>query len=225
MTISQKKKVTKKTLDQAVMFMEDYADAIKQGKNGESAVYEPELRLVTSALIREAGNKGCKDTKVSPFARMTFEKMLFPFSEDKLYGSASFMAFLSQGFRELYPNAVRTHLEDQEFTQYFMKFSLVCREMLVKCLRNPARQKRNLNRLFDDLNILMQEANYTDDLILNKHRERPSQTNTVALNMSLSLVSRAQFEYVHQGFALEIYGMHELPMVFAMLKVSSNLIF
>lgn len=71
----------------------------------------------------------------------------------------------------------------------------------------------------------MSEANYTDDAVLHKNRLRPSTTNTIALNMSLTLVSRAMLDYLQQGFALEIYGMHELPMVFSMLKVASNMHF
>jgi hypothetical protein len=106
-----------------------------------------------------------------------------------------------------------------------MKYSLVQRELVMKNLKNPSRQRRNAFRLFEDLNILMQEANYTDDYVLSKSREKPSQTNTVALNMSLGLVSRAMFDYLQQGFALEIYGLHELPMIFTMLKVTSNMVF
>lgn len=133
------------------------------------------------------------------------------------------MAFLEGGCRETYPNAIRTHIEDQEFIQFVMKYAMVSRQMLFNGLKNPARQRRNINRLFEDLNILMGEANYTDDSVLQRNKLAPNQINTVALNMSLTLVSRAQLEYLQQGFALEIYGLHELPMVFAMLKVASNL--
>jgi len=177
--------------------------------------YEPDLRELVKVFMRGSGNKGSKDCAASPLGRLVFEKILFPHNEDRLFGGASFMAFLENGCRELYPHAINSHIIDHDFISFVMKYALVSRQMLFSGLKNPARQRRSVLRHFDDLNILMSEANYTDDLILQKTKQNPNSINTVALNMSLGLVSRSMSGYLQTGFALEIYGLHELPMVFA----------
>jgi len=138
-TLSQRKKVQKKTLEQAGYFWRDFVYAVKQAKSGEQALYEPDLRWLVSALVKGTGNKGAKDTGASPLARLAFEKIIFPYNEDRLYGGATFMAFLENGCREMYPNNIRSHIEDPEFMQYVMKFAMVSRQNLFNGLKNPAR--------------------------------------------------------------------------------------
>lgn len=114
-TISQKRKVHKKTLDQSLEFFKELAQAIGLAKAGERTAYEPELRRLCVRLVKGEGNKGTKDTHCSPVARLVFERILFPGSEDKLYGGQTFLAFLEGGCRESYPHAIHTHIEDPDF--------------------------------------------------------------------------------------------------------------
>ena len=43
------------------------------------------------------------------------------------------------------------------------KFAIMFRETILRHLRNLNRQRRGLKRFFDDINILIGEANFTDE--------------------------------------------------------------
>ena len=60
------------------------------------------------------------------------------------------------------------HKDNKLWEDYLYKYELMIRERLSICLKNSPRQRRHTKRLFNDLQILIQEANYTDDQLLSK---------------------------------------------------------
>ena len=49
------------------------------------------------------------------------------------------------------------------FQEYMDKFAIMFRETILRHLRNLNRQRRGMKRFFDDINILIGEANFTDE--------------------------------------------------------------
>jgi hypothetical protein len=113
--VSQKKIVKKKTIEDSVGFFRQFNSAIQMAKSCEHCQYEPDLRKRVVEFLRGTEGKGCLESPQGPLARMAFEKVLFPYSEDKIFGGQTFMAFLENGCRELFPNAIKSHIEDKDF--------------------------------------------------------------------------------------------------------------
>lgn len=72
----------------------------------------------------------------------------------------------------------------------------------MKALRNQARCRRNTGKLFDDLNILLNEANFCDERILKKLNMQIKHNNTVALTMTINTVLEQKIEYLLFGIEL-----------------------
>ena len=81
-------------------------------------------------------------------------------------------------------------------------------------LRNSARQRRQYKRFFNDLSILTNEANYTDESILVSKGIKANQWNTTALSLSISMTLEMMTRYLDQAFDLELVRTEELPMHF-----------
>jgi hypothetical protein len=72
----------------------------------------------------------------------------------------------------------------------------MARERIVIALRNSSRQRRSFKRFFNDMRILTNEANYTDDTLLNMKSIKVSQSNTSALSLSISMTLEMMVKYL-----------------------------
>ena len=59
-----------------------------------------------------------------------------------------------------------TYINDEAWAEYMSKFELMTRDRITVALKNTARQRRGAKRVFADLNILINEANYSDDALI-----------------------------------------------------------
>jgi hypothetical protein len=75
--------------------------------------------------------------------------------------------YLREFVTSLFPN-IWTHFDTKAFKDFMYKFSLMTRETLLKYLKNTANQTKQLNRHYEDLSILISEANFIDDFLINK---------------------------------------------------------
>jgi hypothetical protein len=67
-------------------------------------------------------------------------------------------------------------------------------------LRNPARQRRSTRRFFNDLQILVDDANYTDDTLLRSKNIQTTKANTTALSLSISMTLEMMVRYLDSTF-------------------------
>jgi hypothetical protein len=75
---------------------------------------------------------------------------------------------LKKGVLELHP-FISNYIDSDDFQEFFYKYAIIIKELLVKSLRNKSRQRRSMAKIFEDLNIILNEANYADERILKKH--------------------------------------------------------
>ena len=80
-------------------------------------------------------------------------------------------------------------------------------------------------RVFDDLHIVLNEANYADEKILKKHNLNVKSNNTVGISITINLVLETLIDYLNSGLELDLYGVNELPMVFNYLRYVYQMIF
>lgn len=73
-------------------------------------------------------------------------------------------------------------------------------------------------KIFDDLNVVLNEANFADETILKKHNFGVKSNNTVGIALTLNQVIKTQIDFLTKGIELELYAMHELGMVFNYLR-------
>ena len=119
------------------------------------------------------------------------------------------MPFVSN---ELFPQ-IWSYYDCKEFKDFMVKYSLMTREGLLRQLRNVSNQHKNLNRYYEDLTILISEANYIDEFLINK-KKFPGKQTTPALTISINLVTEAMVEHLKLGFLLDLYAPYELSMIF-----------
>ncbi len=83
---------------------------------------------------------------------------------------------------------ISNYIDSDDFQEFFYKYCIIIKELLVKSLRNKSRQRRSMAKIFEDLNIILNEANYADEKILKKHNLTVKQSNTVAITLTINLV-------------------------------------
>jgi hypothetical protein len=105
-------------------------------------------------------------------------------------------------------------MNDPTWGDFMRKYDLMTRERIIMGLRNNARQRRQNRRFFNDLSILVNEANYTDEGLLTSNGIKVSQSNTTALSLSISMTLEMMVRYLDQAFHLELIRTEELPMHF-----------
>lgn len=88
------------------------------------------------------------------------------------------------------------------------------KEVLISCLKNKTRRRRALKRFFNDLSILLNEAIYTDEMILNKSNQQARPNNTACMTITIQLVLNQQLQMILRGFELDLYRNEELSMIF-----------
>jgi hypothetical protein len=74
---------------------------------------------------------------------------------------------------------------------------MMSRECMAQALRNVARQRRISKRIFNDFNILINEGNYSDEVILENHEIEPRAGNTVCLQMSIMMTLTNMLRYLN----------------------------
>lgn len=94
--------------------------------------------------------------------------------------------YLLQEVCEIYPATI-PNLNDDFFMEFYDKYCIMFRESVFRTLRNITRQRRSFKRYFEDIQILVNEANWTDDSILQKNKQRMNYENTPCLVMSINL--------------------------------------
>lgn len=77
-----------------------------------------------------------------------------------------------------------------------------------------ARQRRAFKRYFEDISILIGEANYTDEKMLKERGKQMSFDTSPCLTMSIYLFLDTMLQFLHRGFELELYGLAEMPEYF-----------
>ncbi|CDW89048.1 n-alpha-acetyltransferase auxiliary subunit [Stylonychia lemnae] len=146
--------------------------------------------------------------------RLIYERTIFPDPSQMLVlKNVLIQDFLMKGIIEVHP-FIKNHLENDTFKEFYHKYSLVAKELMMKCLRNPSRQRRSISKYFDDFNILLNEANIFDNEILTKLGQNPRLGNTVALNMVINISMLIGLEYLNRGMELELFSNHEMYMAF-----------
>lgn len=111
---------------------------------------------------------------------------------------------------EIYP-AVISNLTDELFMEFYDKYCIMFRENVFRTLRNLTRQRRSFKRYFEDIQILVNEANWTDDQILKKNKQKMNYDNTPCLVMSINLFITQQRLFLQKGFLLELLCPNDLP--------------
>ena len=92
------------------------------------------------------------------------------------------------------------------------------RENLLRQLRNVSNQHKTLNRYYEDLTILISEANYIDDFLINK-KKYPGKQTTPSLTITINLVTESMIDHLKLGFLLDLYAPYELSMIFDYLTL------
>ena len=70
---------------------------------------------------------------------------------------------------ELYPSTANL-IHNEIFFDFFEKYCTMYRENVFRGLKNLTRQRRSYNRYIEDIGILLQEANFSDDQLLKKSK-------------------------------------------------------
>lgn len=124
---------------------------------------------------------------------------------------------MRKGVVEQHPFVLQM-FDDEDFQDFYAKYCLICKELICKALRNKSRQRRTQIKYYDDLNILLNDANQYDNYMLQKLGLEPREGSTVALTMTINLVLTNGVEILQKGFDLELYGVHEFAMIFHYLR-------
>ena len=150
--------------------------------------------------------------------RALAEKVLFPDPNSiKIFGKLEMHTeYLRDYVTEIFPN-IWTYFDGKIFRDFLQKFALMSREGLLRQLRNISNQQKNLKRFYEDLVILINEANFTDDQLINK-KKYPGKTTTPSLTISINLVTEAMSEFLKLGFPLDLYAPYEFAMIFQYLS-------
>lgn len=92
------------------------------------------------------------------------------------------------------------------------------RERVFRVLKNIVRQRRGYRRYFDDISVLMNEANFTDQNLQKGKGKQMMIENTCCLAMTIHLYLETQLEYLTKGFEIELLCNAELPEYFLYLS-------
>jgi hypothetical protein len=98
----------------------------------------------------------------SSLLRLLIEKTVIPDSQKMImYEGISIQEFMRKQIIELFP-FISKHFDHEDFQEFYSKYCMMVREFLLKCIRNPSRQRRSLPKYYEDFNILLNDANYHD---------------------------------------------------------------
>ena len=190
-------------------------DLIELTKNISSRKYNSVEVLRSLDHVMEA--------KPSGLTRLLYERAFFPDAPPLLtqqqnegplntrdyffYGSKAHQTkiteFLKGDIFKIYPVA-KDYWAYDEFIDFVDKYGIMYRECFLRGLRNTTRQRRSYKRYFEDINILIGEANYTDDAMMSESGKQMAFENIACLTMSINMYITAQLDYLHKGMDLEL---------------------
>ncbi|CAG9311930.1 unnamed protein product [Blepharisma stoltei] len=102
-------------------------------------------------------------------------------------------------------------IQNDSFTNYFKKVEVVFKELVSLTLKNDTRQRRTLSKYFPDFNILINEANFTEEAIYGKNRQNISEQLIFQWIFTHTVLYMIQ--YVSSGFKLDLYAQEEIGMI------------
>ncbi|CAI2387508.1 unnamed protein product [Moneuplotes crassus] len=145
--------------------------------------------------------------------RALAEKIVFPDNNTiRIFGKFDMHSeFMRDYVVGLFPN-FWSYFDDKVVRDFLFKFSLMTREGLLRQMRNISNQQKNLKRYYEDLSILINEANFTDDRLISK-KKYPGKQTTPCLTISINLVVEAMAEFLKLGFPLDLYAPYEFAMI------------
>lgn len=109
---------------------------------------------------------------------------------------------------------IEKYWQDELWLDFINKYELMVREKINIVLRNSARQRRNNKRFFLDLQILIREANFTDEKLMQKNGVKISPQNTTGLSLAIGMALEQMLGYLNTAFSLELARTEELVMHF-----------
>jgi len=84
------------------------------------------------------------------------------------------------------------------------KFGIMYRESFLRALRNTTRQRRAFRRYFEDVSILVGEANFTDEAMTSITNKPMKFENVPCLTLSVNLYTSSMLDYLYKGMELEL---------------------
>lgn len=142
--------------------------------------------------------------------RSIIELNLFPKGENKLFGNLDFKNLL---FNTLTKDFKVKGLEEN--SEYMSNFLNVQKEILIKNLRNKARQVRDSSSLFEGLIYLVFESNQIEKALkksISKNTKNPFVP--VLTNYNLRKLLMEMLSHIFTSFELELFTSFELDYVF-----------
>mmetsp|Transcript_9793 Transcript_9793/g.7377 ORF Transcript_9793/g.7377 Transcript_9793/m.7377 type:complete len:139 (+) Transcript_9793:877-1293(+) len=94
--------------------------------------------------------------------------------------------FMEKGIKEQHP-FIEKYFELPQFNEFLHKYSIVTKEMLINGLRSKARQRRVMQRLFEDFAIVLNEGNFADENILSTLHQKVKSNNTVGIALTINM--------------------------------------
>jgi len=162
----------------------------KQMKAGQIHYYQVLLKM------EEFGAK-----KPTTFIRIFYEKTLFPDfapvtptkehpNEFVFFGipalEIKILPYLEPFLYELYPKS-RNLWTTPIFIEFVEKYGIMFRDRLVRLVMNLTRQRRQYKRYFEDCNVLMGEATYTDEKLYEFSSKQLTFDTSVCLTMAINV--------------------------------------
>ena len=87
----------------------------------------------------------------------------------------------------------------------------ICKEILIKCLKNKSRQIRELQPLIDSLGYLCIEGNKAENEFMSGRNKKKS---GILTNLLVKQVLNQMDQYIWNNIKLEIYSGYELDSIF-----------
>lgn len=118
-----------------------------------------------------------------------------------------------QYIAQIHPFALKYDSEEL-WHEFFGKYMLMVKEKLIVYQRNQSRQRRSNRRFFNDLQVLVQDANYTDEVCLRQKNIRVTPSNTIGLSITIGMTLECMTRHLEHSFQQELIRVEELPMHF-----------
>ena len=215
MVVNLSNNLTDMTYEQAFGIVETMCNHIKRVTKCTELRYIHDILLFIQDIQKDAP---------VPLVRWLLEHILFPNpSSIKIFGKFDMhQEFLRRFICDVF-SSIWTIYELKEFQDFLFKFSLMTREYILRQLKNISNQKKNQNRYYEDLSILISEANYTDDILIDKKKYDGKKTMP-CLTLSINLVAETMLENLCLGIPLDLYAPYEFAMIFHYLSYISTML-
>jgi hypothetical protein len=192
--VSNRRVFTRLTLDESVTFFKDLTsklDALADIKAKTNSFED-----LTFDLSTFSKGEPCSMVK------LLYEKQIISDYRSTLLfeGKIELGEFMRPSLFEVHPYLKKT-FDEPVFQEFYHKYCLIMKELVFKCLRNPARQRRAIPKYYEDFNVLLNEANYCDEVLL-KASGQKNTNNTIALAMTINAALLNSLELLNKGIEL-----------------------